>query len=173
MIDGASRTIEARWSVVYDDYLATCRADDLWRPQWRRSGVGSVDTVMMVVVSLITGAQFYLGNNLIGGLLLSGMLLIGLVQYVVIPVVRRRAFDQQDLDGASMKLSACDDGLHLTTPKAASTVAWSAIKRVDRFEGGTILWLSRRQPLYVPDRGFASALDADRFYEFVKEKAAG
>ncbi|MEO1711098.1 MAG: YcxB family protein [Pseudomonadota bacterium] len=173
MTDDASRTIEARWTVVYDDYLATCRADDLWRPAWRRSGVGSFDTVMTMVVCLITAAQFYLGNTLIGGLLLSGILLIGLVQYVVIPAVRRRAFDQQDLDGAEMSLSARDDGLALITPKATSTVVWSAIKPIDQFENGTILWLSRRQPLYVPDHGFPSSVDADQFRQFLKEKTSG
>lgn len=159
----------ASFDITYDDYLALCDAQDLWKPSkirlprpahWALTALIAVGGLVLVAV----------GDGWFGGVLLVGVAVILLMEFALIPVVRKRSYTKQGLEGMTVTLKADDDGFNMTNAKADSRIAWGAVKRINRFREHLILWTSRQTGLVLPERAFASKAEADAFYDFAMEK---
>jgi hypothetical protein len=171
--DGA-RTVRfsAAFDIRYDDYLALCDAQDLWKdsswrlPKWAH---------WLLTAIIAVGGLVLLGSGdpWFGGVLLAGVAFLVLLEFVLIPLARWRSYKMQGLDGMRVTLKADDEGFNMANPKADSRIAWEAVSRIDRFRDCLILWTSRKTGLVLPERAFDHPGDAARFHDFVKEKSAG
>ncbi|RPJ28852.1 MAG: YcxB family protein [Chloroflexi bacterium] len=64
-----------------------------------------------------------------------------------------------------------ESGLAYESPMLQMNIKWSAVKKVERSLGLTLIWLSWRSALLIPDRAFlGSAGAATQFFSHVQEK---
>ncbi|MEM1307011.1 MAG: hypothetical protein AAGG99_05760 [Pseudomonadota bacterium] len=169
------RTVKATYTPTWDDYLALCDAYVLWKPKWRRARwIHWLLTALVALVSvwLLVGGTTT-GDVVFGSLIAAGVVLILLMEFALIPFVRRRAYKRQRLAERVVDVSADESGLDIAQASARSHIEWAGIIRTDRFRHGTVIWLTGRQPFFVPDRGFQTTSDAVAFHAYTMEKIAG
>lgn len=153
------------------DYLALCRAQRVWRPQWRQPLW--TDYAVWLVLGLIGGWAIWPKDwAAAAGFAGAVVTLLSIVDFVLLPWVWRRQFKKQGLEGRQVTLSADITGLSVTTPTSHARHAWDHLARVDRFETYTILWESRHAAYIVPDRALGDGQDAVAFHEFLNGRLA-
>jgi hypothetical protein len=62
------------------------------------------------------------------------------------------------------------DGLHVSSAKARSVVAWSAIREIRRVNGRTFFFMSKRLAYIVPARAFDSDAEFEAFSGAAEER---
>ncbi|MEO0729446.1 MAG: YcxB family protein [Pseudomonadota bacterium] len=169
--------ISGSFTATYADFLALCEASQLWKARWRRARWPHwILTALVFCLGLFYLTSLGLGrvNVALGGLMVGGAIFLVLLEFILIPLVRRRAFKARGLAGRHVEFQTDHNGINIAQEAATSHVAWSGFERIDRFRHGTVLWLRGRQPFFIPDRAFdGTGADGKTHYNFAKEQIAG
>lgn len=170
-------TFAGHYTISRDDFDAMCEARVLWKAAWRRPRwihrVLTVGVIALGVFYIVSPSASGSVHPAIGGFCAGGGILVFLLEFIVVPFVRLRAYKRQGLAERVVAVRADESGLDIAQASARSHIDWPGVIRTDRFRHGTVIWLTGRQPFFVPDRAFDTPATATAFHDYAKEQIAG
>lgn len=149
--------------LTFDDNAAMVQAS---RPGWRRM---AHRTVLWALVVLNAAAFVSLvGHDPLAWV--CGAIVILLLDWSLVaePWIVRRHFAKMELGGRPGTITADDEGLKIRIGSLASSVAWEAVRRIERTNRQLFFWISGVQAVIVPRRAFGENEQEERFVPLAK-----
>ncbi len=88
-------------------------------------------------------------------------------RHVLQPLLLRRYYSQQMLDGKDIQLRVSENGIETITDNVAGQYGWRGFIGANEEAGHFIIWVNRMQAICIPKRAFSDLQQMDDFREII------